>query len=512
VTLAELARHWIAATRPADIDKAIDYARRAGDAARDALAPEDANRWYQQALDLIDRQPTPDQHRQAALLFALGTEQRQAGRPEYRETLTQGAALAQQLGDTEILVRAALVFNRTGIGNQIGDDDAKAILRTALDRIGPEATTTRAQLLAEFSNVHDAGSEWQARRDLAREAVDMARRTNDDATFVEVFINNHITLETPDQRDEFVADVQSAVTMADRIGDPALRARIRLVMMVVCYMRADVAAADAVLAEIQALADEVGLPYLRYHAAQFTSGRLLLAGHAGDAETANERSLEAGMAAAIPQSLAAYGGLLHAIRQHQGRLDEIAALLFDAARDNPSIAALRSVVPGVLCELGRTDEAHERLVVEAAAGFDFPYDGLWIASMTSLTDAAATTGDQASARALLAALEPFATLVISAAATAVGAVARPLARAATALGDYDRAEKWFATAHDIHARLQAPYWTARGQLDHADLYIARNADGDLARARKLATTAAATAAEYGCGGLTKRADLLLADH
>ena len=91
-----------------------------------------------------------------------------------------------------------------------------------------------------------------------------------------------------------------------------------------------------------------------------------------------------------------------------------------------------------------------------------------------------------------------------------GAVARPLARCATLLGDYDQAEEWFAIAHDIHERLEAPFWSALGQLDHADLCLARRADGDPERARELVTTAAATAAEYGCAGLTRRATGLLA--
>jgi hypothetical protein len=84
-------------------------------------------------------------------------------------------------------------------------------------------------------------------------------------------------------------------------------------------------------------------------------------------------------------------------------------------------------------------------------------------------------------------------------------------RAATLLGDYDQAEEWFAIAHDIHAQLQAPYWTAHGRLDHADLCLARRADGDLERARNFATAAATTAAEYGCAGLTRRAEAVLAD-
>ena len=80
-------------------------------------------------------------------------------------------------------------------------------------------------------------------------------------------------------------------------------------------------------------------------------------------------------------------------------------------------------------------------------------------------------------------------------------MAGPLARAATLLGDYSRAEEWFAIAHDIHARLQTPYWTARGQLDHAELCIARNGDGDVVRAREFAMDATSTAAHYECAAL-----------
>src|SRR5205807_9949518 len=109
-------------------------------------------------------------------------------------------------------------------------------------------------------------------------------------------------------------------------------------------------------------------------------------------------------------------------------------------------------------------------------------------------------------------LAPFARHVITPGGGLVrGAIARPLARVATFLGDYDRAEAWFETAHEMHARLQAPFYLAFGELDNADLCLVRRADGDRARARELATTAAATAAEYGCAGLSKRALTLLAD-
>ena len=184
----------------------------------------------------------------------------------------------------------------------------------------------------------------------------------------------------------------------------------------------------------------------------------------------------------------------------------------EAARANPWIAALRSAVIPLLSGLGRLDEAHEQLAAEAAAGFDFPYNGRgsprWLISSTSPP----TSETRSLPRMLIERVAPFAGHVISLRGMKVnGAIARPLGRAATVLGDYDQAEHWFAIAHDIHNRLQAPYWAALGQLDHADLCLARHAEGDLQRARDFASTATATASEYGCAGLTKRAKALLAE-
>ena len=131
--------------------------------------------------------------------------------------------------------------------------------------------------------------------------------------------------------------------------------------------------------------------------------------------------------------------------------------------------------------------------------------------MANLADAAATLGDSV-AGSILIEIGPgvYANQVIVPAGSLVlGAIARPLGRVATVLGDHDKAEAWFAMGHDMHTRLHAPFWTARGELDHADLCLARNADSDLERARQLATTAAAVATEYGCKGLTQRAAALL---
>ena len=113
---AELARHWVAATRPADLDTALKYVEAAGDDALRALAPEDAIRWYRQALDLIERQDSADPVRQARLLVGLGTAQRHLGDPESRATLLAAGSLAQEIGDVDLLVRRRAGVRRGGGG------------------------------------------------------------------------------------------------------------------------------------------------------------------------------------------------------------------------------------------------------------------------------------------------------------------------------------------------------------------------------------------------------------
>ncbi len=508
VLLAELAHHWVAATRPADLDKAIGYVRRAGDAARGALAPDDAIGWYQQALDLLARQTAPDQHSRAQLLVALGTQQSRAVQPEYRDTLTRAASLAEELGDTDTLVQAALGFSAFA-GGMVGDDAAKRVLRAALDATGADESAERARLLAAYSEAHDAGLEWRERRDLALEAVDVARLAGDDTAFVDVLATTFLSLATPEYRDRTIADVERAVAIADRLGDPLLRCAIRLPLIWARYERADLAGAGTAIDDMATLADQLGLPAELYTVALSRTGGLLLAGHADDAERANQHTLELSMSAGKPEALAVFGGMLYLVRQHQGRVDEMADLFIDAARDDPSIASLRATVVLLMCEVGRTGEAAERLADEARRGFDFPRDHSYLAALTALVEAAALTRHEESAHVLLEQLTPFATHVLCSGPTVSGSVARPLARAATMLGDYDQAEQWFATAHDIHTKLQAPFWTARGQLDLAELCLARRAEGDLPRARDLAAAASAIAVEYGCAGLTKRAEALL---
>ena len=102
---AAQATHWIAATQPTDATKAIEYARRAGDDALDALAPDDALRWYRQALELLDRQPEPDLRTRCLLLLDVGRAGSAAQEPDFWQPITEAGRIARALGDDELIVR-----------------------------------------------------------------------------------------------------------------------------------------------------------------------------------------------------------------------------------------------------------------------------------------------------------------------------------------------------------------------------------------------------------------------
>ena len=102
--MGELAYHWAKATQPQELNKAIEYALLAGDRANQQLAPDEAVRWYDESLELLQRQDPTNVNRRASLLVSLGDAQRQIGNPDYRETLLQAAHLASGAGDTPTLV------------------------------------------------------------------------------------------------------------------------------------------------------------------------------------------------------------------------------------------------------------------------------------------------------------------------------------------------------------------------------------------------------------------------
>ena len=503
---SELARHWMAATHPADLDKALHYAERAAEVALRSLAPDDAISWYAQALELVARQPSsPDDTRRARLLLGLGTAERLAGRPSHRETLLEAARLGETLGDVDTVVNA-VVTNAKGLsGPEPADEERLAMAGVALELVGPSDSVARARILAVLTEYSDP-LDWQSRMELADRAVAVAQRAQDPPTLLRVEAQTAATRAQPERHDERLATTAEMVALADRLGDPVARFNANYGRLELLGQTGDLDAMNDALATLAAIVADTAYPYHLWQLRLAQTGRALLAGDLAAAETLADEALNLGTRNGHPNATAAYGGQLATIRQHQGRLDEVIEFFAQAAADNPSLPALQISVASMQCELGDLDEARRLYAPVAERGLAaIPRDLIWMLGMDRLSRVAVALGDRAVAPQLYDLLAPFGHLVATAGPPAVlGSVSHPLGNLARTLGDYERAETHLRRAQLVHERLDAPYPRAVTDIDYAVLLLDDQPARDPDRAAELLRRAETTAAAHGYRGLERR--------
>src|SRR5207248_3097159 len=102
-------------------DRAVEYARAAGEMALSQLAFDQAVTFFAQALDAADDVDANDELR-CVVAIGLGTAQRLSGISAYRETLLDAAQLAQRVGDAQLMAGAALALDR-GFWSTTGERD-----------------------------------------------------------------------------------------------------------------------------------------------------------------------------------------------------------------------------------------------------------------------------------------------------------------------------------------------------------------------------------------------------
>ena len=175
--LGELAGHWASAVvMSADSAKAIHYARLAAERALEQLAPDEAARWYRQALELREHAPGGERTERCELLIGLGEAQRQTGDAQFRRTLLDAAALAQALGDPDRLCRAVLANSRGWFSQMQGVIDSERVeaLEAAADAV-PDDDPRRVWVLALLASELQYAGEPARCRALATESIELAR-------------------------------------------------------------------------------------------------------------------------------------------------------------------------------------------------------------------------------------------------------------------------------------------------------------------------------------------------
>jgi tetratricopeptide (TPR) repeat protein len=406
--LAELAHHFLAAAPRGDLAKAVDYAQRAAQRALDDLAYEQAAALFAHALEALELLPA-DVPRRAALLLGLGTAESRAGRPAARATFEAAVAVARTIGADEILARAALGIAPFALTPGYVDDAHVALLGEALERIGPVDSALRVRLLGSLAVALYWSDTGPRRAELAREALDMARRLRDDPTLVFAFSSAQLATTGPDTTEQSARWLTRLFAISDRAGETVMTLAARSRHVDVLLELAQLAAADMAIETLERLAndsrDRLAAAFVRLHRAR----RAALEGRFEDAHALVDevaaRSDELS-ASTIPITIASQRVVLTWLQHGSAAIGEQVRAYADGA---PAQPCWRAGLAASLAASGRAEEArleYERLVADGFAAL--PRDNLWLAAMALLTETVASLELRGGAAAVYAELAPFA--------------------------------------------------------------------------------------------------------
>lgn len=502
--LADLATHWRLATVAVDTTKAASYAIRAGRRALDSLAPSDAAKLYGDALELLGPGRTAER---CEALIGLGEAQRLTADPAYRETLSDASRLAVELGHGELAARAALANSR-GITSVIGGFDQERIAEIERAIELDDDPTRRALLLSLQAIERVWEHDPRPRRALVEQALALARDIDHPPTSARVLLDYWEVHLTPERLGERLAHLDEMAAAVAAAHDPALE--------FFCAWRGMEAVAESgqidrlvqTADRAYTLAERVGEPAMRWLATFSAKGGVpLLLGDLAASEAGALEAFQIGSEAGEPDAIAMFGAQIFQIRGLQGRAAETVEQLEQAVQANPLLPAFNGLLALTLCWLDRRDEA-ARIVAQAAAdNFEHvPHDVARGGALVWFADAAALAGVTDAAAVLYELIGPWGDQVVYNGIIAAGHARTYLGLLAATLGRDALSDEHFARAVEIQERDGMLVWAARAHLGWAEALVGR---GEGRRAIEHAQRALELSCAHGYGAFESRAVAIL---
>jgi class 3 adenylate cyclase/tetratricopeptide (TPR) repeat protein len=512
--LSELAHHFYQAAPGGDVDKAIDYATRAGDRAVEQLAHEEAAEHYSLALQALDLTDASDDRQRYDLLMALGQAYYRSDLSEKAmATLEQAVQLGVALGDAQLQGEAAVAYDlAVQRGPLAFSPVAVPVLERALEACGSEPSGLRARLLAALSLSLATPGHLEAEREqrlaIAREAKTVAELAGDGIARVNALRALHRAVEGPEWVEERlpVSRELIAVAEASDARTDALSGHLFLIGDL-----AQLGEMDEVKNEIAltcSLADQMREP--TYSGWRPLWDAMLLT-REGRFEEAERRVIEVGPIAQRTQHpgwIATFSAQFFTIRWAQGRLGELEQIVLQRLEEMPGLRAWQVALVILYLDTERPDQAREWFERLAAEDFaDIPRDDTWIVTITLAANAAHRLGDTRRAAQLYEILEPYAQrqVTVGFAFICQGSASLMLGEAAATMGRWDDAERHFQEALAFNERTRTPPWLAATQFAYAGMLRARGGPGDDEKPVSLVNWALATFEELGMAKYVERA-------
>ena len=507
--LAELAQHFVVAAPLGTKEKAVDYARRAGNRAAHQLAFEEAARHYEIALTLADGPLV-----RCELLLALGDADGRAGdAPASKRAFLEAAELAERSGLAEQLARAALGYGgRFAWARAMADPELVPLLERGLSVTDEQDVRTRVRLLARLAAAARDDATRERRAELGEEALRIARASGDPVALASAVEGHWIAVEGPDQhlRREGLAVGDELIALGEQIGDKekvfaGYDHRLHCI-----WALADRSGVDASLETMETLVGDMRQRPQRWAVGTSHTMLALMEGRFEDAERLISETLALGRPAESWNALVSHRMALFVLRRAQGRLAEIEEVMRRSVREFPSLPRFPAALAHIYFELDREPEARAALETMLSRDLEHEYrDAEWLFTISMLAAPCARLGDHAASERLYSMLLPYEQLYAQAPVESVfGAVARGLGVLATALESFDDAERHFDTAIETERAMRAAPWLAHAQQDLAAMLVARGNAGDSQRAKVLLDEARKTYRELGMKTWADRGEAL----
>jgi tetratricopeptide (TPR) repeat protein len=505
--LAELARHFVAAGRAGDPDKAVEYSSRAGRRSLEQLAHEEAARHFGAAIKILEGKEVVDPSQRCELLLDLGEAQRKVGQFTLSlATLRRAFDVARSIGASDRMAAAAIAFEWLSWSLSNPDVTSVLLCKEALSALSGDRAALRAKLMAAHARaLQSVGSSEEAVK-LAREAVELARQVGEPSTLCYVLELVLHMVSGPTYIGERLAYAIEALESGRAAGDLE-----KITFATARWIYAlfetgdDVAGLDRAMEEYKLLVRQIRQPQYTFVQAGFVTMRALFEGRFTDAEQLAIQALNLGQRLQLQSAEGIFGMQMFMMRREQGRLHEVAPIVEMFVQEK-SASSWKPGLALMYAELGLTDKAKALFEQLAAGEFtDIPQDGVWPASMTFLAEVCAALGDRRRAEALYRLLSPYAGYAIVASEWACfGAASRFLGQLAATMGRWQEAEAHFDQAMAMNARMGAKPWLARTQYHFAQMLLARREPGDGERARILLDDAKSIAQELSMRSLERQ--------
>ena len=497
--LADLAHHFAAAAPIGGAAQAVEYNLLAAKAASAALAYDEATVRLHTALQM----GVPDERQRAEILLEEGTALYRAGMSlDSLESFRQAAEIARDLREGELLARAAIGFETSCWRPGLAEEGARELLQEASAALGREESTLRVGLLASLARALEfEGDSDQAA--LARaDAVAMARRIDDRRGLATVLVGIYWARGTTSFA-EALEMLGEARDLAEEMGDVEGQAEATQLRVSALMGLGEIVPARKELAIALDMAMSTRQPFMLHVTEHYRSALALLEGHLAEADAAAERSREWGQLLVGRDASSVYGIQMFGVRREQGRLAELAPVIRVLAAGDRGGGAWRPGLAAMLAELAMEEQVRGELDRVQAEGLDPLREGLWLASLTYLADAAGAVAHQGVASLVYPLLAPLAgrNVMIGHGVACYGAADRYLGMLAATLGNTEGATGHFEAALHLNRQMGADTWLAHTAYEYGRMLLGR---GDPDHAEQLLAEAALGAETIGMPTLLAR--------